>query len=487
MTLGGNGTEEAIKKLEADKQAQASVQGRAGITTEYEQSMPILFAWGAQYDDTPQWWTPERDIYLRNFWKREPLLSGAVYTVQSKIKTTSWKLTGAPKQVTRYENLLGAADFGKGWGEFISRWLEDILTQDNGGWIELMGEGDPQGQLVGPVTGVAHLDAAQVYRTGNLQYPVIYHSPITGQRHLMHTSRVANITSMPSPKENMYGVGYCAISRVLVAARILLYIEEFKQEKLGGRPHRGIIRSQGYNRKQIEEALKEAELKANAKGLLRYMPLVVLASYDPGVQTALEVVDLASLPDNYNERETIDIYWDVLAAAFGVDRNEFAPIRSGQLGSGQQSSIQAEKAKGKGVGEVFKEIERVINWSILPDTVTFAFDNPYDEDDLNEAELKNKKAVWIRALGAPDTIGQSPITAAEQRQLAADEGLIPEDWLEQDLTTDIARTDLVRKPEAAPVTPVSVPPAATKQVSAIRETIGLMREAIKGMRNAARV
>lgn len=427
MTLGPNGNT-ADKQLD---EAKSSFQDRAKYDSQYEAGS-IIFGWATQHDDCPAWWSLARDEYLRKFWKSETILSGALYTVQSKIKTTGYKVDGPPRQVSYWSDFFANADFGKGWGELVSKFVEDVFTQDNGGWLEITGPGDPRGPLTGRPDGLAHLDAAQIYRTGNLEYPVIYRHPLTGQRNLIHNSRVINVTSMPSPMETMWGVGFCAVSRVLIAARILKYISEFKEEKLGARPYRGILRAQGYQPKQVQDAMKDAEEAANNKGFIRFMPFVILASYNPGVDTALELVDFAGLPDNYNERETIDIYWDILAACFGVDRNEFAPIRSGQLGSGQQSGVQNEKAKAKGVAEVFKEIERQFNWKLLPASTQFAFDNVNDEEDAALADLKTKKAGWINSLVIP---------ADKKIQLYADEGLIPPEWLEEDLTTDITTPD----------------------------------------------
>lgn len=443
MTLGPNGNEApatasgtiAVADKALDPVQAQSVQDRAHVSTTYDMS-PIIFGWAMQHDATPAWWTPGRDTYLRGFWPTEPILSGALYNTQSKVRTTGWRLDGPPRQVSHYQELLNYADYGKGWSEFLAKLYLDFQSQDNGAWGEIIGPGDSRGPLQGAVTGLAHLDAGRVTRTGNLEYPIIYYSHLTGQRHMLHASRVFNITSMPSTVEDMYGVGYCAVSRVLIASRILKYINEYKEEKLGSRPMRGIVRAQGFQPQQVKDALVAAREEANNMGLLRYMPAAILASYIPGVETALEVVSLVSLPDNYDEQQTVDIYWDILANAFGVDRSEFAPIRSGQLGSGTQVDVQSQKARGKGVAEFFKSVEYALNWAVLPGSTTFEFDMPDDEQDIRANEIKQAKVTWIRALGASDN-GQAPITPQEQRQLAADEELIPPEWLETDIFAEV--------------------------------------------------
>lgn len=432
--IGTNGNE-ALKAY--DVGAEQSIQDRAHISSDFPQS-PIILGWAMAHDTTPIWWSPARDKYLRGFWPTEPILAGALYTTQSKIRTTGWRLDGPQMQVNRYQELLSYAEFGKGWSELCAKLYIDYQSQDNGAWCEILGPGDKNKALAGPPTGLVSLDSQRVYRTGNLEYPIVYQSFVTGQLHRIHATRCFNITSMPSSAEDMYGMGYCGVSRVLLAARILRYIYEYKEEKLGGRPPRAILRGQGFQPKQVETALKVATEQANNLGLLRYMPLAFLTSFDPGVETALELVSLVGLPDNFDETQSHDMYWDVLAVALGVDRSELAPIRSGQLGSATQVDVQAEKARGKGPAEFFKSFENELNWKVLPDSTTFEFDIPDDGQDERRNQIKSSKVMWIRALGAPDSKGIAPISPQEQRQLAADEELIPGEWLDNDIFAEMA-------------------------------------------------
>jgi len=83
--------------------------------------------------------------------------------------------------------------------------------------------------------------------------------------------------------------------------------------------------------------------------------------------------------------------------AFGMDPQDLAPLSSQALGSGAQSSVLDEKAKGKGVGHVLTHLEGL--WrSVLPASVTLRYDRRDDEQDLRSAQIRETKArtvIWL--------------------------------------------------------------------------------------------
>jgi hypothetical protein len=71
----------------------------------------------------------------------------------------------------------------KGFQNELSKFINDYLTTDNGGFMMLLGPGKPDGPIVGQVVALLHLDSCRCFRTGNVEYPVRYeHTDGTGSR-----------------------------------------------------------------------------------------------------------------------------------------------------------------------------------------------------------------------------------------------------------------------------------------------------------------
>jgi len=162
------------------------------------------------------WWSPSRDMFLRNFWKQSDHLSGAVYTMCSKISAipvhVQAKDNTDPRQVAEAEaeteRLLSSAELGEGWQAWAEKFVEDLITQDNGGFSEIIGAGSPDGPIIGRPISVRQLDSSRSQRTGNPEYPVIYRHT-DGKMYKLHYTRVIYRSQMTSPIAEMYGVGFC--------------------------------------------------------------------------------------------------------------------------------------------------------------------------------------------------------------------------------------------------------------------------------------
>ncbi len=202
-----------------------SVQHRAAIEKE-NSSLNSVFWFVSRTGEEliAPWWSPERDRDLRLFWMRlnNDILQGAISSMCKKFTAMNWLIEGPQRVVKRYQSILANAEFGQGWGVLISKTLQDYLTQDKGAFWELIGEGDPNGPIVGPVLGVAHLDSQFCQLTGDLEFPVIFHSAKGNEPHRLHTSRVVHLVDMPSPNELMYNIGFCATSRVIGSSPVRL-------------------------------------------------------------------------------------------------------------------------------------------------------------------------------------------------------------------------------------------------------------------------
>ena len=373
----------------------------------------ILFMAQA-HDLIAPWWSRTRDLQLRRFWKSVDYLSGAVYTMESRLKTVPFEVR--PKNVAikshvalavEFQRILEEmSDFGAGWGTFYSQWVEDLITQDNGTFAEILGKGPPEGHIRGAPLGIAHLDAARCVRTSDPVYPVIYWSS-TGKRSKLHHTRVMFTSQMPSPAEEMHRVGFSAVSRCINVSQTLLDILIYKQEKLGSRPQRAVWVTQGgLDPDDVRGAFRLAGETMDNRLLRRYSNTVVLGA-DTIPDAAIQELDLASLPDGFDEQTSVTLGMSTIALAFGMDARELFPgLQSGATRA--EALIAHIKQRGKGPGDILRETERLINAKFLPPILEFEFDFQDDEQDRTVAEIKKTRAgtlVQLGELGLIDTRG----------------------------------------------------------------------------------
>lgn len=421
--------------------AQHSVQQRAADFGIDQNPLSMFFYLGQTADDIAKWWSPQRDIDLRNFWPSESIMAGAVYSMTAKMKSLTYTIEGPKSTAHYFQDLLANAEFGKGWSHLMSKVVEDHLCTDRGAFIELIRKDndDPHDRII----GLAHLDALQCTLTGNLAYPVIYTNQMSGRSYLLADHQVIHFPSMPSPIERYKEVGLCAVSRALKASQIIRDIVQYKREKLSSRPPRGIIYATGITKRQLQQAVDDANKTMDDKGLQRFGEFIVTAALDPSAQVDIKMLEFASLPDGYNEEQAITLYVYILAMAFGVDAREFWPAAT--TGATKADAlVQAAKARGKGPGDIITSLERRINWKVLPKSCTFRFDFVDDDEDKAKEDIKTAKTSRISSMyvGSPSVPGY--ISRDEARQLAVDEKLIPEEFITVDVTDKVVLDDVDR-------------------------------------------
>ena len=346
------------------------------------------------------WWSHYRDRQLRAFWKSVDPLAGAVYALVSRMATipfhiepTDYTIAAYLEQASRFETmLLQNAEFGKGWEVFISKWVEDLLTQDNGAFAEIVGDGDPNGPIVGMPYSVSHLDASRCDRTSNPEYPVIYNDKATG-KHRLHYTRCAFASLQPSPIVDMNDVGFCAISKCLLVSQGILDALVYKGEKLGSRPTRSILIGQGgLDADVIRDAFAIASETMDNRNLSRFSQAVVMGD-TAHPQADLKMVDLASVPDGFDWTQDMTIAMATIALAFGVDARELFPM-IGEGSTRADALIQHLKARVKGIGHLLQTIEQTFGPKILPPSLSWEFDYTDDAQDRQAAEIKKIRSEY---------------------------------------------------------------------------------------------
>lgn len=414
-------------------------------------------------DETPHWWSTRRDRYLRKFWPKEPYLAGAIYSLCARNASFKFMIEGPPRQKKRVERLLSQMGYGRGWHVEMLKVSADLLSQDNGAFVEVIRPArveikgklhpgvkaaEPGGEMTWsvldsngrpkPLVGVdyevrdspydlplalAHLDAGRCTRTGNPDFPVVY-TDRYGANHQMAFWQVMVFEDMPSPQLEMNDVGYCAVTRVLRLARILYDMQVYKGEKVGGRFRRAIYLTNA-GRTAILTALAEADSEADAHGLLRYTQPLIVSSMDPTAQISLQTIELASLPDGFSEEETLRWYIAGIALGTGVDYGFLAPLPGRGLGTAAESEVQARTARGKSSRLFMRMVETRMNYTgVLPRSCEFGYGeiDPEEESTRDEARERRARTRQIR-------IESGEITPEVARQLAIEDGDLKDEHL----------------------------------------------------------
>lgn len=380
------------------------------------------------------WWSFSRDVELRRFWKKGDHLSGAVYTMEARLAAIPFKIVPrnpSDKQQAQQANelteyLYQTAQYGEGWDSFYSQWVEDLITQDNGAFAEIIGYGDKTGPLVGRPLSIVHLDSSKCQRTGNAIYPVIY-TDNDGKRYKLHYTRVMFKSQMTSPIAEMYGVGFCAVSRCVNVAQTLMDVLYFKQEKMGSRPHRAILIPQGgLDPEDIARALNIAESSMDDQGLSRYSKLVVTG--DQSMPEAdIKVIELSTLPDGFDEQTSVTLGMATIALAFGVDARELFPAMTAGA-TRADALLQHLKQRGKGIGQILQQTEMAIGQKVLPPYMKMVFDYQDDAQDRQEADIK-----LVRANKRTQDMNSGAVDERTIRELMVTDGDLTREqfeWLE---------------------------------------------------------
>lgn len=369
--------------------------------------------WGANWR--------KRDQQLRTFYKKEPFLKSTVFNIATTRASLTWELDGPPKTVSKIHNVLNNSDFGKGWTSLMMKVATDVLVSDNGAFIEIIRSTNSKNA---PVVGLAHLSSENCTRTGNPMYPVIY-TNANGKIFKLPYWRVITFEEFPSPEELQHDRQICFVSRVLEGARVIRDIQTYKEEKVSGRFAKAIHLVGGVAKHEIDNAQNAANIDADNAGLTRYIQPILLAALDPTARVSHEKIELASLPDHFDEDETMKWYITLLALASGGDFQDFAPLPGGNLGTASQSDTLHRKSRVKGIRLWMKLVEHKLQHNnIIPSSVSFKYTQEDAAAEQEKVELSHRRA-QLRKL----QIDSGEIDSEIARRIAVDAGDLKPEYM----------------------------------------------------------
>jgi 2'-5' RNA ligase len=395
--------------------------------------------------EPPPYWSRERDLALRNAYRRGAQWASAVNIAVTRVSVAGYELDGdVGLRVRRAREILGSS-----WIDLVQRCAMDYVTTDNGGFWEIVRATQAYGSRV---LGLVPLSSIRCIRTGDPDTPVIYVDRM-GKYHEMRAHQVVGFSDMPD--EDFYDVGLSATSRAWDAIYEDMAVSAYFKEKATGRRPLAIHFMSGMGDGAIEQVLKTAQEDASRKGLLSFMGAAIKGNPN-NVPLSLVTVPLASLPDGFDQQKHEELRDIKFAAALGIDPSDLNPrlIGNRQLGAGSQAQVLDEKQDSKGLIGLRQKIAAFMNdtevWHPLPGGVTFA----WSERDLKDQQAKAGIA-QVRAATRAAQIASGEIDTVEARQLAVDAGDIPQSFIPVDKTdeetlTDEDKADSGALPEATP-------------------------------------
>lgn len=403
----------------------------------------FLAPWGSPGDGTPDllpldlpaYWTRERDALLRST-LRESMWGSVIYKAASRIAAFGWNLNDAALstlRVRRAQDLLHAADAGDGWVQFITKVVKDYTCTDNGAFVEVIRASGAAGSRV---IGIRHLDSLRCWRTGDPARPVVY-LDLWGRPHLLQAHQVLALVDMPAADVRLRGVGQCAADRAYPSIRKLAYLDRYIVEKLAGTRPLAVYFVNGINREQLSAALSHGKQEALSQGFVTYMGATIVPTMRPEAPEVSKI-DLAGLPERVEVREERSAAYLHYAHAIGMAVQEIEPLSGQGLGTGTQTIVLDEAARGQGLASFIAQWEHKISRDVLPSSTTFAFVNTDDKREQKAKAEITKLRVETRAaqLQSGELKG-----ADEARQLAADAGDIPPSFLATDETPTDSASD----------------------------------------------
>lgn len=339
--------------------------------------------------EIPPWWSRARDIALRSFWKDGQQGSAMMYLAQNKLAGIPFRIEARDKSVAAHvrqaaqieRRIIDNSQFGGGLINAFLSFTEDYLGQDNGAFMEILGDGPANGPISGPVMGMRHLDSGRCTRTGNPIYPVVYLGD-DSKYYKMHMGRVLFFSQMPSPLQSMYGVGVSSVSRSLRILENLHATINYKDEKLGARDASQILVGSGITGKEIIKTIAASYAMMDSLGLKNLSKTVALGS--TGGDLKLERIALNDFTP-FDEEKTYTWAAYALAIAWGLEFQELMPV----LGNKASETISLQRARGKLPQAYRMAFENQADTKLVPQHLKVVLDYQDDMADQQRATIED--------------------------------------------------------------------------------------------------
>lgn len=377
----------------------------------------------------------KRDAWLAQVVTKEPYLLGVLSSVVSIDKNRGWTLVGGRNQVQKFTNILHGFNVAPdltGWRNGISVTAQSYYQSDLGAPVEI-----GRSQANGPLAALYTVDPTKCRLTGMIDTPLIYQNARSGKQE-WGINDYFRVASFPNPSETMNGLGFCAVSRCIELAKLMVSVFEHDRERLGSKAPKGLLLINNITQDQWLKSLEESTAELKSLEREYYSGVQVLAG-DGLAQVSAELVSLSTLPENFDHKTFVELIMFGYALIFGYDPREFWPVSSAAMGTATETQAQHRKATSKGGLDFALGFQEKLQEE-LPETLDFEFEQRDVEGDISEVALQKSRMDLVKEMyESANANGEILITMSEARQLLVENQLIPETWtLEQE---DVAITD----------------------------------------------
>jgi hypothetical protein len=370
-------------------------------------------------DNLPRWWSPSRDKALYEMMLGSNHLSGLAYTATTKLANIPLTFRARDKTITshvdradEFNRMVHVVSEGmEGLRVAMKRFILDYLITDNGGFMEIMGDGPPDGPIAGMPWGVRHLDSLRCRRTGSAKYPVAFIDTGKDQkRYKLHNSRVIYLAQQPGAMTRKRGVGFSSMSRSNLLGEVLKSQIVYKLEKMGSRPNTKVFVGSGLPAEKMMAAFVAANELQNQMGLEYFGKNV----YIGGEGITLQTTDLNNF-DPFDEETGTMMAMYAIAFCWGLKIQEIWPV-AGSKASDQVSNMQA---RGRLPADFMSDLKEQFEHKLCPPYIEASFDYQDDDQDMMQANIRD-----IRSRSVARVAEYEIVDAASLRRLMMENGEI---------------------------------------------------------------
>lgn len=339
-------------------------------------------------DTLPPFWSYARETRYEEVANDNDYLGGLTFLATTKL--TNIPLYWVAKdptnsrhfdQATRFtKRIHEMSEYGQGLYETLEKFVRDYLIHDNGGFIEIIGAGDPLGPIVGEPAFLKHLDSMACERTSNPIYPVIYTNPWTGKRTPYHFTRVIYMSQQPNSNTKYNGIGLSSIGRSYKIGEMLVGNLQWRMEQSGARPSSQLIEGQGVSAEYMYQAYLVADQMARDLGMKNFMRKIFIG-LEPGA--AIRLHSLTA--ENIDDAQSIEYAHYVMSYSWGFKIQDLWPSggsRSGDL-------VAAIQSRGRLMQTFTEKMLGYLVSKVTPPTLLPVYDAPDDDEEQQDANIRD--------------------------------------------------------------------------------------------------
>jgi len=423
---------------------------------------PSGWAWGGLLDGIkgatglPAYGTKSRDAILRASIALDPMWRTAVYKAITKYVAMGYTIddtSESPRRLTYAQEIVRSFDHGN-YSRGLKKGMRDYLTT-NWGQIAYIDRPKPGAR----VQGLYHLDSLRCYPYPDDDYPMLYQSPIRGPV-LLRAENIVHVSDLTDPDPVAYNLGHCAADAIWSDLLLMVAMQTYLREKVSGQRNLALHFITGVSSEKLKEALSTSEAASEQRGFVIYrgstiIPMLGAAGGD-GPQ--LITIPLAEVPDGFDPVQIARDFYLRCSNVVGIPVQEIQPLSGQGLGTGVQTQVLDDAANAQGLAAYAKEWPEQVSWRALPETSTYRI----IADDIRDQKLRAEVSK-LRAETRKLRIEAGEITVAESRQLAFDDGDLPQElFAAVDATAGGQLTDVQK--------PIVVEDAPLRATKAMRRT-----------------